>query len=246
MTHFQVVVPAYNTERYIKRCLYSIEAQSTYPDFDVLLIDDDSTDSTGKLMNEFAVGAEFPIRVIHNDTNMKMPYNLTYAREGNPEDVILLVDGDDFLPRDPAVLFSLAHHFDDSNLWLTYGSYTRVPDPNYMPNPALDYPDHIKSAMAYRGSVPVYNHPIAFRRHLLNQISNAELQDDDGNWFQDSYDHCIMIPMLELAWRHYKWLPDILYVYNEDNPLSDAKIRPQGGERTHSTINRRPRRVPLP
>ena len=41
-----IIVPVYNTEKYLDRCIQSILAQ-TYPDFELLLIDDGSTDSSG-------------------------------------------------------------------------------------------------------------------------------------------------------------------------------------------------------
>lgn len=46
-----IIVPVYNVEKYLDKCLTSIEMQ-TYPDFEVLMIDDGSTDSSGKICRE--------------------------------------------------------------------------------------------------------------------------------------------------------------------------------------------------
>lgn len=48
-----VIVPVFNVEKYLRRCIDSILAQ-TFTDFEVLLIDDGSTDTSGKICNEYA------------------------------------------------------------------------------------------------------------------------------------------------------------------------------------------------
>ena len=46
-----VIVPVYNVEKYLKRCIESILRQ-TFKEFELLLIDDGSTDSSGKICDE--------------------------------------------------------------------------------------------------------------------------------------------------------------------------------------------------
>lgn len=48
-----VIIPVYNTENYLRECLDSILAQ-TFTDFEVLLINDGSTDASGKICDEYA------------------------------------------------------------------------------------------------------------------------------------------------------------------------------------------------
>ena len=48
-----VIVPVYNVEKYLPRCIDSILAQ-TFTDFELLLIDDGSTDNSGKICDEYA------------------------------------------------------------------------------------------------------------------------------------------------------------------------------------------------
>ena len=47
-----VVVPVYNVEKYLRRCLDSILAQS-YKDYELILVDDGSTDNSGKILGEW-------------------------------------------------------------------------------------------------------------------------------------------------------------------------------------------------
>lgn len=58
-----VIVPVYNTEKYLHRCVDSILAQ-TFTDFELLLIDDGSTDSSGAICDEYAQ-KDSRVRVFH-------------------------------------------------------------------------------------------------------------------------------------------------------------------------------------
>ena len=50
-SHFKIVVPFYNVEKWIKICIRSIKAQD-YKDFQCILLDDMSTDNTAKIVRE--------------------------------------------------------------------------------------------------------------------------------------------------------------------------------------------------
>lgn len=59
-----IIVPVYNVERHLKRCVKSIIAQGL-ADYEVILIDDGSTDGSAMLCDELARDHEGVIRVIH-------------------------------------------------------------------------------------------------------------------------------------------------------------------------------------
>lgn len=48
-----IIIPAYNAEKFIERCLDSVAAQ-TMPDFECIIVDDGSTDRTGEIADEYA------------------------------------------------------------------------------------------------------------------------------------------------------------------------------------------------
>lgn len=58
-----VIVPVYNVEKYLKKCVNSITSQ-TYENLEILLVDDGSTDSSGQICNEFEKN-DARIKVIH-------------------------------------------------------------------------------------------------------------------------------------------------------------------------------------
>ena len=47
-----IIIPVYNVENYLRKCLNSIQNQ-TIEDFEVILVDDGSTDSSGLICNEY-------------------------------------------------------------------------------------------------------------------------------------------------------------------------------------------------
>ncbi len=60
-----VIVPVYNAEKYLRRCIDSILAQ-TFTDFELLLINDGSNDHSGEVCDEYAQ-KDFRIRVFHKE-----------------------------------------------------------------------------------------------------------------------------------------------------------------------------------
>ena len=58
-----VIVPVYKVEDYIRECLDSILAQ-TYPDFELILVDDGSPDDSGRICDDYAKG-DNRIKVVH-------------------------------------------------------------------------------------------------------------------------------------------------------------------------------------
>lgn len=229
-TRLHVIIPFYNAGHWIDRCLRSIRSQ--YSEMErplVQVIDDASTDGSGELAKELC--EEFHFKYIRNLTNQKCPQNIFQAvqhSEARPWDVIFLVDGDDYLPHQK-VLFRVGQLFAEASTWLTYGQYMSDP-PDYGCAPALPPPENTIRHRTYRktsASQQFFNHPLIFRRFLFDAIPVFELQDNDGDWFTTGYDRTIMIPMLELASgeiQHWKFINEILYVYNSGNSSSEVKV----------------------
>ena len=49
---FSIIIPVYNVEKYLKKCLTSI-VQQNFNDYELILVDDGSTDMSGKICDEF-------------------------------------------------------------------------------------------------------------------------------------------------------------------------------------------------
>ena len=97
MTKVSIIIAAYNIEDYIVKCLESI-ANQTYKNLEVIVVDDGSTDNTGKLADEFAEN-DNRFTVIHKENG-----GVSSARNRGIDvasgDFIGFVDGDDTIEDD--------------------------------------------------------------------------------------------------------------------------------------------------
>ena len=94
---FSVIVPIYNVQKYLKRCIDSVMSQ-TFCDFELILVDDGSTDECGAICDEYAKTDE-KIKVIHKQNG-----GLVSARQAGIRiatgDYVFHLDGDDALLPD--------------------------------------------------------------------------------------------------------------------------------------------------
>jgi glycosyltransferase involved in cell wall biosynthesis len=60
-----VIVPCYNTEKFVKKCIESILTQ-TYEKLEIILVDDGSTDSTGSICDSYA-SKDDRVKVLHGE-----------------------------------------------------------------------------------------------------------------------------------------------------------------------------------
>lgn len=89
-----VVVPVYNVAKYLPRCLDSIASQ-TYANLDIILVDDGSTDNSGKIADEYAK-TDKRAQVIHQKNgglSEARNAGLRYAKG----DYVAFVDSDDYM-----------------------------------------------------------------------------------------------------------------------------------------------------
>lgn len=89
-----VIVPIYNTESYINKCIDSIIEQ-TYTNLEIILIDDGSTDNSGRICDEYA-SKDARIKVIHQQ-NGGMSDARNKGLDVATGEIITFVDSDDYI-----------------------------------------------------------------------------------------------------------------------------------------------------
>ena len=92
-----VIVPVYNIEDYLPRCLACIEMQ-TYRNLEIILVDDGSTDGSGRICDEFAA-KDSRVRVIHHPENIGLWAARNTGQDAATGDYLWFPDGADYSSR---------------------------------------------------------------------------------------------------------------------------------------------------
>ena len=117
-----VIVPVYNTEKYLRRCIDSVLAQ-TYQDFELLLIDDGSKDSSGAICDEYAA-KDARVRVFHKE-NGGVSDTRNYGLNLAQGKYLMFLDSDDFWLQDD-VLEVLIEKAKENDLDIIRGEYSAM------------------------------------------------------------------------------------------------------------------------
>lgn len=98
---FSIIIPVYNVETYLDECLHSILSQATEfkGECEVLLIDDGSTDRSGKICDEYLEKYPEIIRVFHN-TNHGLLWTRRFGFKQVQGDYVINCDSDDLLENE--------------------------------------------------------------------------------------------------------------------------------------------------
>ena len=127
-----IILPVYNCERYLKRCLDSLIIQ-TYPMIEIILIDDGSSDGSGQICDDYCK-SDNRIRVLHNSNG-----GVTKARKSGVDiargHYILCVDADDYL--DPSCVETLLINSEDRTIDIVVCSHYVIQDDSSYPRKVL-------------------------------------------------------------------------------------------------------------
>lgn len=256
---FAIVSAARNCGAWVGRNIHSVRTQ-TYPHWRAVLIDDASDDDTLDVARNASLD-DARYHVLHNDQPQGALANIVRASNLSaqaPDDVIVIIDGDDWL-SDTTALERLAGHYQDPALWLSYGSHRLLRQrwrdrlrrrPNL--GQARPIPDSVARLGLFRYQTGPWcaSHLRTYRKFLWDHVRDEDLRDDDGEYFCSAADVATMLPLLEMAGvDHARYIPEILYVYNNDHALSDNQEPVPASERQQFLcalkIRAKPRYQPL-
>lgn len=114
--HISIVVPVYNANNSLHCCIDSILNQ-TYSDFELILVDDGSTDESGRICDTYAI-KDNRVKVIHQDNSGVSVARNTGIKAARG-DYICFVDSDDYINRDylKKLLETKKKYSDFDNIW---------------------------------------------------------------------------------------------------------------------------------
>jgi len=213
-----VVTTLYNGAEYIEKCINSIMSQS-HKDFKCYITDDISTDNSVDVTKDLIKGDDRFI-LIENKTKHYQPGNYDQVIRDNIEildnEVIVEIDGDDWLP-DEDTLNRINKLYTNKEVWIANGSFVYSNG-----NKGFSSPQVIDNLRQRQFTA---SHIRTWRAFLWREIKIEDLKDSDGEYWSVAGDLAFMYPMLEMASdNHYRFMGDINYVYNEQNPLNDHKV----------------------
>lgn len=148
MCLISVIIPAYNVDKYLGRCLDSIRCQS-YKDIEIIVIDDGSTDGTAKICDDYA-GKDNRIKVVHKK-NEGVAEARNDALDLAGGSMIAFSDADDHYEPDMIKMLYDAMISHDADM-AACGYYE-------------EYPDHIDEHGTGKGVV-VYDRKSAYEDYL--------------------------------------------------------------------------------
>jgi len=224
-----IISPFWNAEKYIEKCIRSVTAQN-YTNYKHILIDDASTDNSYDVACKAIedIGCEDKIEFVVGSQNMGAVYNqiTTIRKYAEPDDIIMLLDGDDSLVNNPEI-FNMYNEIFHQGYEYCYGSCWSMVDK--IPLIAQEYPPNILKSKAYRShkfawNIP-YDHPRVFRNYLAEKVPFEKFRDENKKWFRAGGDVAVFYNILEQADPNkIKVIQDVVYNYNDTNPLNDYKV----------------------
>ena len=213
-----IITASYNNSIWCNQYFDSIINQE-YDNWILFYIDDNSTDDTYEQMKQLIQlhNVDDKVILIKNPERRGHLHNQYHAIHAcNKNHVIIILDGDDWLAHNH-VFETINAAYADENIWLTYGQFWYLKkDKKGFCRPIA--PDIIEKN-AIREISWRTSHLRTFYAGLFQSIKYEDLLYQ-GAFFPKCVDVATMFPMIEMASTHIKYIPDVLYIYNDDNPLS--------------------------
>ena len=138
MNHLSVniIVPVYNTDKYLKDCIDSLINQ-TYKNLKIVLVNDCSTDNSLTILKDYEINYPEKIIVIDSKENLKPGGARNLGIRASHSDYIGFVDSDDFVQ--PQMFELLMDAAEADNVEVVYCDYKSVPDSAFASNYYLTF-----------------------------------------------------------------------------------------------------------
>jgi len=219
MEHFIIWSAGYNCAKYIQQHMESVNNQN-YTNYTPIIVDDGSTDDTWKEINKYKTDRHIIYRNTRNEYNAaKMVKYLKPNVKNN--DIVVSLDLDDWFPH-KNVLTRLNEIYSTEDCWMTYGHYVRTTGKNM---PIGGYPPEVVENRSFRECGWMWHHLKSFKGFLFHNINTEDLKGPDGNYCVTNWDLAVGFPMLEMTPpEKLRYIPEILMIYNADNPLMECKV----------------------
>ena len=200
----QIIVPAYNVEKYLRQCLESILGQKTKYRYHVTIVDDGSVDATGAIADAYA--ADPRVTVIHQE-NRGFSGARNRALETISGKYLMFVDSDDMLAEH--AIETLMDTAEEKHARIVQGAFF-----NLYSESEINIAQKTGSAKRVEpalGNLSGFPWGKVFDSRLFQNLIFPE-----GFWFEDSAMSFLCYPRVTEAYV----LPQTVYIYRRANPNS--------------------------
>lgn len=215
---FKIITPSFNNAQWVEYNMASLLNQ-TYTNFEVLYIDDASTDGTLDLVRDL-VKDDKRFTLLRNEENKGAAYNYVEHVEEfvEDDDIIVHLDGDDWL-IDETVLDKLNEYYNVHNCLMTYGQFvvwdgTDIKQSNPQGSPHSKF---VHDHKLYRRDSWRASHLRTYKGSLFKAIDKEDMKDlKNGEYYWHAVDLAWAFPALEMCNESQIGVVDFYtHVYNQ-------------------------------
>ena len=238
-----IVSVSRNDKEYYQGNLDSTINQN-YTNYRIIWVDDASTDGTPELVEAYLKEHDPKHRVtlVKNRTrcgSMENIYNAVHSCKDH--ELMVMVEGDDQLAHNN-VLQQVNKVYQDSNIWMSYGNYQSLyPCSGHF---SRQIPADVINNNSFRDTAWSSSHTRIYYAWLFKKIKREDFMYK-GEFYPFVSDLVAMFPMLEMAGEHSRFIPDILYIYNNNSPFNEFRVDLGGTLECEKTIRAAKKYQPL-
>ena len=219
----------YNSISYLQKTLTSLFNQIVSIPFQAVLVDDATPDPyLTEFLDEWHKMEPERLVILRNTERVGKGVNLFKCLDAancDPEDIICVLDGDDWLAT-PYSLQTVVERYQNTNCWVTYGSYQCSNGSNGCCTQPLrnDHYESEKRGRGFRECAWFFSHLFTAKAFLWNKLpKDLNIFNEKQTMF--TADQIFNIPLAEMAGSsHIECINQILMIYNNENPMNDCKV----------------------
>ncbi len=224
----KIVICSYNNAEWYKDNIDSVVEQD-YINWHIIYVDDCSSDNTAELVSAYVkkLGIESQVTMIANaERRGALANHYTATHLCDDWDIVCQLDGDDWFAHDH-VLSDLNALYQDSAVWLTYGSFIDWPTDKM--GYCKPVPQNVIDDRLYRETYWAPGQLRTFYAWVFKKIKLEDLIWDHedksrGKFYPASCDLAFSYPMMEMVGEHFLYVDDVNYVHNVATALNDFKV----------------------
>ncbi len=203
-----VIVSVYNAEKYLERCIESIRKQ-TYENIEIILVDDGSTDDSGKILDDYKK-IDRRIKVVHKENGVNDPVNVGVSLATGQ--FIAIVDDDDYIAPEMYARLYETIIADGSDMVICNCAYVDEEENDLnVPSPLNKYECITAKEGLKRLSMPMGNYYVTMWNRLYKNslLKSTPIPTDCLNG-----DNCVAHIIIDKCSK-ISLLSDVLYFYTQ-------------------------------